>query len=89
MKLIIDKGNTRTKVAVYKKEELLSVTAVGRLDIGFIDDLFAKYDIKSSIFSSVSGIETKDVMNYLSETTQLFLMSADLSLPVEVSYLPD
>lgn len=88
MKLIIDKGNTRTKVAVYKKEELLSVTAVGRLDIGFIDDLFAKYDIKASIFSSVSGLETKDVMNYLSEKTQLFIMSEDLFLPVEVNYLP-
>ena len=35
MRLIIDKGNTRTKVAVYKKEELLSVIAVGRLDVNF------------------------------------------------------
>lgn len=53
MKLIIDKGNTRTKVAVYEKEELLSVTAVGRLDIGFIDDLFAKYDKGLYFFISI------------------------------------
>ena len=44
MRLIIDKGNTRTKVAVYNKEELLSVVAVGRLDVNFIAELYSKYD---------------------------------------------
>ena len=72
MRLIIDKGNTRTKVAVYKKEKLLSVIAVGRLDVNFIAELLSKYDITATIFSSVSGMETVDVMDYLAKKTQLF-----------------
>ncbi len=88
MKLIIDKGNTRTKVAVYKNDELLSVMAVGRLNVNFISELFSKYDITATIFSSVSGLESPDVMNYLAEKTHFFIMSEDLFLPITVNYSP-
>ena len=88
MRLIIDKGNTRTKVAVYNKEELLSVVAVGRLDVNFIAELYSKYDITATIFSTVSGLETVDVMDYLAEKTQFFIMSEDLYLPIRLNYIP-
>lgn len=88
MRLIIDKGNTRTKVAVCKKEELLSVMAVDCLDVNFVAELLSKYDITATIFSSVSGLESSDVMNYLVEKTQFFTMSEDLSLPITLNYFP-
>ena len=88
MRLIIDKGNTRTKVAVYNKEELLSVVAVGRLDVNFIAELYSKYDITATIFSTVSGLETVDVMDYLVGKNQFFIMSEDLYLPIRLNYIP-
>ncbi|MBR5253946.1 MAG: type III pantothenate kinase [Bacteroidales bacterium] len=88
MKLIIDKGNTRTKIAIYKNEELLSVVAVNSLNITFLSELLTKYKVKSAIFSSVSGTASKEVMSYLEEKTQLYIMSEDLMLPIEINYLP-
>ncbi len=88
MRLIIDKGNTRTKVAVYKKEELLSVTAVDYLEIEFIRELLSKYDIKHTIFSTVAGEEKVEIMQYLAEKTTLLTMSEDLLLPIKINYSP-
>lgn len=88
MKLIIDKGNTRTKVAVYKQKELLSVTAVDCLEVNFIRELLSKYDVSATIFSTVSGEEKKEVMSCLADNTTLFTMSEELLLPIQINYSP-
>lgn len=88
MKLIIDKGNTRTKIAVFKEDTIYSLTVVNHLEVNFIQEILSKYDVHTTIFSTVSGEENKEVMDYLAENTQLFIMSEDLSLPIKINYLP-
>lgn len=88
MKLIIDKGNTRTKVAVYKQKELLSVTAVDCLEVNFIRELLSKYDVSATIFSTVSGEEKEEIMSCLADNTTLFTMSEELLLPIQINYSP-
>lgn len=88
MKLIIDKGNTRTKIAVFKEDTIHSLTVVNYLEVDFIQELLSKYDVHTTIFSTVSGEENKEVMDYLAENTQLFIMSEGLSLPIKINYLP-
>ncbi len=88
MKLVIDKGNTRTKIAVFKGADMLFLNAVKALDMPLICELFSKYDIKNTIFSTVSGKEKEDIINYLSTHSNLFMMSEDLYLPIQMNYLP-
>ncbi len=88
MKLVIDKGNTRTKIAVFKGVDMLFLNAVKALDMPLIYELFSKYDIKNTIFSTVSGKEKEDIINYLSTHSNLFMMSEDLYLPIQMNYLP-
>lgn len=88
MKLVIDKGNTRTKIAVFKGADMLFLNAVKALDMPLICELFSKYDIKNTIFSTVSGKEKEDIINNLSTHSNLFMMSEDLYLPIQMNYLP-
>lgn len=88
MKLVIDKGNTRTKIAVFKGADMLFLNAVKALDMPLVCDLFSKYDIKNTIFSTVSGKEKEEIINYLSTHSNLFVMSEDLYLPIQMNYLP-
>lgn len=88
MKLIIDKGNTRTKIAVFKGGDMLFLNAVKALDMSLIYELFSKYEIKNTIFSTVSGKEKEDILNYISNNSKLFMMSEDLHLPIQMNYSP-
>ena len=88
MKLVIDKGNTRTKIAVFKGADMLFLNAVKALDMPLICELFSKYDIKNTIFSTVSDKEKEDIINNLSTHSNLFMMSEDLYLPIQMNYLP-
>lgn len=88
MKLIIDKGNTRTKVAIFEAEQMLFLRAIDSLSKDFICDLFSKYPITSAIYSSVSDNESQDLMNYISDKVQLLTMTEELKLPIEINYKP-
>lgn len=88
MKLIIDKGNTRTKIAVFKEAEMLYLNAVTALNISLIYDIISNYKITHTIYCSVLKEEQTEILNYLSSQTQLLIMSEDLELPIRINYLP-
>jgi type III pantothenate kinase len=51
--LVIDIGNTLTKVAVFKFDELLMVEQFEHVDAGWLDELLNKYKASRAIISSV------------------------------------
>jgi len=51
--LVIDIGNTLTKVAVFKLDELLMVEQFEHVDTGWLDELLNKYKAGGAIISSV------------------------------------
>jgi len=57
MNLVIDIGNTFTKLAVFNNKILLETIVQKELDDSLINSIFKKFKITNSIFSSV--IENK------------------------------
>lgn len=86
MKLVIDRGNTRYKLAVFEKDDMVYFSSFPTLSISILENLFDKFDLRQTIISSVAGKEEKTVMNYLTDNTELFSMSDDLSLPIRIDY---
>ena len=54
MNLVIDVGNTRTKLAVFEGDDMVDFVAEEFVTISFLKDFFDKYTIANSIVSSVS-----------------------------------
>ncbi|MDO3694371.1 type III pantothenate kinase [Wenyingzhuangia sp. chi5] len=80
MNLIIDEGNTRIKLAVFKDVQLVDLVISNLEDCKEMIDVFIrKYDIKSLIVSSV----TDDVNHIVGELAIInkFFLSHETSLP--------
>jgi type III pantothenate kinase len=85
MNLVIDIGNTQTKLAVFSGKELVHNQVC--LDISAtVDSLFGRFALKNSILSNVSYTDTA-LNNYLSERTELFIeLNEHTPLPFENLY---
>ncbi|MGY5355950.1 type III pantothenate kinase [Wenyingzhuangia sp. IMCC45467] len=80
MNLIIDEGNTRIKLAVFKNVQLVDLVITNVKDCKeVIDVLLRKHGVKSLVVSSVTD-EVNDVIDEVSISNKLFL-SHETSLP--------
>lgn len=86
MKLVIDRGNTRYKLAVFEKDDMVYFSSFQTLSVGILENLFCKFDLQQAIVSSVAGEEEEQVMNYLMDNTELFSMTDELYLPIRIDY---
>ena len=53
--LIIEQGNTSSKVAVYDKKHMVASFVYKKFDVDELESLFGKYDFKHGILSTVIG----------------------------------
>lgn len=86
MNLIIDIGNTRAKLALFKDEELFHIEIVTHDDFLLsVLKLIEKHDVKRGIISSVIFLE-KDEIAEISEKIQLIELNSELKLPFINNY---
>jgi type III pantothenate kinase len=86
MNLVIDVGNTRAKLGVYRKSNLIYSTAVDYDDVfREIDRLKTLYSFKAAIYSNVSGT-LSGLGEYLRKDFYTLELNTDTKLPVEIAY---
>lgn len=73
MNLVVDIGNSRTKLAIFLKKELVDSWTVDKLRIGRLEEIKNAYpDLERAILSSVSTADPK-VVGYLKSVFSYFL----------------
>lgn len=86
MNLIIEQGNTSSKVAVYKDGKLENYLFFKHLGIEEIAPLFEEYALENGIFSTVTEAD-EELVAYLKGRLKHFLFfDEQLSLPIQVCY---
>lgn len=84
--LIIDQGNTTTKVALFCQEEPESVMTVAEPDEQFIDTLLDKYQVTSCIYSSVVDVPFHFLDYLRKRIPRFFYLNSDTPLPIKIEY---
>ena len=85
MNLVIDIGNTRTKLAFFEGDTLVHKEVVVRLSVELIKSLIYNHPTSNCILSSV-GETDAEVLDYLGTETQFVELTADTPLPIENQY---
>jgi type III pantothenate kinase len=86
MTLVIDIGNTYTKIAVFKQEELLHVEQFQTVDIKVIDGFLSDYQINEAIISSVKR-HKEDWQDMLSKKIRITYFTAGMTNGIINHYL--
>ena len=86
MNLVIDQGNSTTKVGVFSNETLFYSTVFEKFGKNEVISLFKQFEIPNAILSSVIDIE-RELINYLDEVFEKFvLLDEKTPLPIENLY---
>ena len=86
MNLIIDTGNTRTKLAIFNNDDLLSLIKVkNKKVVDTLKAVFKDYTIKNAIISSVSKTNKK-LRHFLSDKVNLLILDASTKIPFNNLY---
>ena len=86
MNLIIEQGNTLTKVAVFCDSEIKASYTYSILNIDVLMPLFADFDLKRGILSTVIHPD-KDVVKFLkSKLINFIVLNEDTLVPITVEY---
>lgn len=84
LKLIIDIGNTRIKLALFNKKEIIRNKVVSNLTKESIDDFCKDDAITSSIVSAVRSLSDKE--NNLINSLKCIFFNKETVLPIKSSY---
>ncbi|HHT04044.1 MAG TPA: type III pantothenate kinase [Bacteroidales bacterium] len=90
MRLVIDIGNTRAKVAVFSSRTLFLVESYDKISLNDIKNTIERFPtIRKSIYSSVANTdqEIEDIKDYLEQKTKLIIMNENLTFPIINHYL--
>ncbi len=86
MQLLIDLGNTKTKLAIFKENRQIHFHLVDRLTVPVLDVIFDEHpNLRSSILSSVAPY-SKEIDLLLSSRTNYFCLSHQTPLPFTLAY---
>lgn len=85
MNLVVDIGNTQSKVAVFRREEMMYTEMISDISPSFIQSLLSKFVIKSSIISSVKEYD-REMEKALKARTNFVSFSYKTPLPVALNY---
>jgi type III pantothenate kinase len=87
MNLVIDQGNTVSKLAVFKAGEMIVRFTEPTLNIDTLDGLFEKYpEITQGILSSVAQYRMDIPENLEKKLKNFILLNPDTPLPIENKY---
>ena len=84
-KLIIDFGNTFTKIAVFQKDKLIHVQTSTGIDTNLLDGLKKSFHVEHAIISSVTTFP-KVVIKYLEHHFSFIELNHDTPVPIENLY---
>jgi type III pantothenate kinase len=85
MNLIIDNGNSLTKIALFERDYLVHVNIIEKLDEGVFNSLLKKYSAKKTIVSSVGNFPS-ELIEFLSKKTKLHQFSHQTKIPIINKY---
>lgn len=86
MNLIIEQGNTSSKVAVYENGEIEAYFVRKRLEIPFIEEVLREHDCERGILSTVIDLD-KDLVSFLERRLKyLLVLDEHVALPIRVMY---
>jgi len=86
MKLVIDIGNTLTKLAVFDKDGIVSIKTAENISQKLLSNLFADYpQIDTAILSSVINLN-EWLTNYLNDLMKLTVLDHRTRLPFKNNY---
>lgn len=84
--LIIEQGNTSTKVAIYAEGNLKVSFVYKNFDKSKLEPLFDVYSLDKGIFSTVVDVD-EDLIAYLKECLSCFIyFDNDVRLPITIKY---
>ncbi|WP_426669171.1 type III pantothenate kinase [Mucilaginibacter sp. McL0603] len=83
--LVIDIGNTLTKIAVFRQDELLHTAHYSALEAGTLFDLIDQYQVNKAIISSVKK-ETENWRSELAKKVDLKYFNAEMTAGVHNQY---
>lgn len=87
MNLVIDQGNSVTKVAIAEAKKIIKSYALASISIAELDRILDKHpDIDAAIYSSVSDIRTDIIDRLKSRLRYTILMDNTIDVPIKVNY---
>ncbi|BAU56168.1 type III pantothenate kinase [Mucilaginibacter gotjawali] len=87
MNLVIDIGNTFTKIAVFKQDELVFNAQYQQLDEEIIGDLLIDHQISRAIISTVKNKDDDAWQLFLAQSTRLVYFNAAMNRLIKNHYL--
>ena len=84
MKLIIDIGNTNTKLAIFDRKKIVKTITIPNLELKLIKNFLGKRIISSTIISCVKEVDT-DIMNIVSYFNG-YLFDESTKIPIDNKY---
>jgi type III pantothenate kinase len=84
--LVVDIGNTRSKIAVFQADVLLEQTVIANTDTNMLNNIITRHQPVYSILSSV-GEDVDEIKKILKRDTQFLELTHNLPLPFTNRYL--
>ncbi len=88
MKVIIDKGNTRTKVYFFADKEIIQKTTIINNDADYVNvlkEILDEKPVEAAIISDVSGVRSRLEDSFWGDT-KVVKMGNGLKFPVSIAY---
>jgi len=85
--LVIDIGNTFTKIAVFKQDELLHTEQYQTVDTATIDKFLNDYQVTKAIISSVKKKDNEEWQAVLAKKVELIYFNAGMTTGITNHYL--
>jgi type III pantothenate kinase len=87
MNLIIDIGNTRTKIAVINEVTIIKKIVVSGISKSLLEDIKDTFNIQGIILSTVKSAVDKNVIDTINDWGKLFIqLSHETNLPIQNDY---
>ena len=84
MKLIIDIGNTSTKIALFDRQEIFATSNISDLTFESVQQFVAKQNISATIISSVRDVDSQ--ISSISDHYDALILSDKHLLPIKNNY---
>jgi type III pantothenate kinase len=86
MNLIVDIGNTSTKLAIYEDGKKIAVSRLKDLNCGDLDEELMGFNINKTIVSSVKKLPPNIKQMFFGSVTFVHILSANSLLPFKIEY---
>ena len=86
MNLIIEQGNSATKIAVYNNEEIVYSSVYKDINDSDLIQFFNQYPLKNGILSTVIDTKTELIACLEDQLERFFFFDEHIRLPIEIRY---